>query len=138
MEVIVDELQRNNIDIDIRTLSHHINEILDRHEALYGEMAVRLNPEDLLNVFTEMNVNSFGRFMAYLTLVYIMNIPEDTLGKNPFRVPFVDQDSTVGTNYSISLAASFARLRHIGNGSGSIENHHQNVKTFHFIPVSKA
>ena len=27
-------------------------------------------------VFTEMNVNSFGRVMAYLTLVYIMEIPE--------------------------------------------------------------
>ena len=27
-------------------------------------------------VFTEMNVNSFGRVMAYLTLVYIMKIPE--------------------------------------------------------------
>ena len=81
MEVIVDELQRNNIDIDIRKLSHHINEIIDRHEALYGEMAVRLNPEDLSNVFTEMNVNSFGRLMAYLTLVYIMDISEDTRRK---------------------------------------------------------
>ena len=77
MEVIVDELQRNNIDIDIRTLSHYIKGILERHEALYGDIAARLNPEDLSNVFMEMGVNSFGRAMAYLTLVYLMDISED-------------------------------------------------------------
>ena len=32
----------------------------------------RLGPEELLGVFAEMNVNSFGRAM-----VYLMNIPED-------------------------------------------------------------
>ena len=51
--------------------------VLDRHEKLYGEMTERLGPEELLGVFAEMNVNSFGRAMAYLTLVYLMDIPED-------------------------------------------------------------
>ena len=60
MEVIVNELQRNNINIDIRTLSHHIKEILECHEALYGKIAFRLNPEELLDVFYKINVNSFG------------------------------------------------------------------------------
>ena len=81
MEVIVDELQRNDIDIDKRTLSRHINEILDRHGELYGEIAAHLNPEDLSVVFTEMNVNNFGRAMAYLTLIYLMDIPEDAKRK---------------------------------------------------------
>ena len=40
-------------------------------------MAGRLGPDELLNVFAEMNVNSFGRAMAYLALVYLMDIPED-------------------------------------------------------------
>ena len=40
-------------------------------------MAKRLSSEELLSVFAEMNVNSFGRAMAYLTLVYLVNIPED-------------------------------------------------------------
>ena len=40
-------------------------------------MAERLGPEELLGVFAKMNVNSFGRAMAYLTLVYLVNIPED-------------------------------------------------------------
>ena len=78
MEVIVDELQKNNVDIDILILSQWINYVLDRHEKLYGEMAKRLGAEELLSVFAEMNVNSFGRAMAYLTLVYLMNIYEDT------------------------------------------------------------
>lgn len=64
------------MDIDKKTLSLHINYILDRHEKMYDEMASRLSPEELLGVFNEMNVNSFGRAMAYLTLVYRMDIPE--------------------------------------------------------------
>ena len=74
----MDELQKNNVDIDILVLLQQINYVLGRHEKLYGEMAERLGPEELLGVFAEMNANSFGRAMAYLTLVYLMNIPEDT------------------------------------------------------------
>ena len=77
MEVIVNELRKNNADIDKKTLSHHINYVLDRHGKLYDEMAERLDSDELLNVFGEMNVNSSGRAMAYLTLVYLMDIPED-------------------------------------------------------------
>ena len=44
---------------------------------LYDGTAERLGPEGLLDVFGEMNVNSFGRAMAYLTLIYLMDIPED-------------------------------------------------------------
>ena len=77
MEVIVDELRKNNADVDKRILSEHINYVLAHHEKLYGEMAERLGPEELLSVFAEMNVNSFGRAMAYLNLVYLMDIPED-------------------------------------------------------------
>ena len=51
--------------------------MLAHHEKLYGEMAEQLGPDGLLNVFAEMNVNSFGRAMAYLTLIYLMDIPED-------------------------------------------------------------
>ena len=40
-------------------------------------MANRLNSDDLLNVFNEMNVNSVGRVVAYLALVYRMNISEE-------------------------------------------------------------
>ena len=77
MEVILDELRKNNVDIDILILSQRINYVLARHGQLYNEMAERLDSDGLLGVFNEMNVNSFGRAMAYLTLVYLMNIPED-------------------------------------------------------------
>ena len=41
-------------------------------------MVARFSPEEFISdVFYEMNVNSFGRAMAYLTLVYFMKIPED-------------------------------------------------------------
>ena len=61
------------------TVSHYINYILDDsgHDKLYDEMANCLSPKELLDVFYEMNLNSFGRAMAYLTLVYLTNAPED-------------------------------------------------------------
>ena len=31
MEIILDELQKNNVDIDMRTLSHHVNYLLEKH-----------------------------------------------------------------------------------------------------------
>ena len=63
--------------MDMAILLHQINYVLDHHGKLYGEMADHLGPEKLLGVFAETNVNSFGRAMAYLTLVYLMDIPED-------------------------------------------------------------
>lgn len=72
MEVIVDELRKTNVNIDVTTLSRYINKILDRHEKLYLEMASHLSPD-----IYKMNVNNFGRARAYLTLLYQMNISED-------------------------------------------------------------
>ena len=77
MEVIVDELRKNGVDVDVQILSSHINYVLTHHGQLYDEMAERLDSDELLNVFGEINVNNFGRAMAYLTLVYLMDIPED-------------------------------------------------------------
>ena len=77
MEVIADELWKNNVNIDKKILTDHINDVLDRHKELYDEMVVRLRPDELSDIFLKMNVNNLGRAMAYLTLVYRMNIPED-------------------------------------------------------------
>ena len=54
-------------------------------------MANRLNSDDLLNVFNEMNVNSVGRVVAYLALVYRMNISQGDAIPEAVRlvVPFV-------------------------------------------------
>ena len=73
----MNELRQNDVDVDIQILSQHINYVLTHHGQLYDEMAERLDSDGLLNVFGEMNVNSFGRAMAYLTLIYLMDIPED-------------------------------------------------------------
>ena len=73
----MDELRKNGVDVDVQILSSHINYVLARHGQLYDEMAERLDSDGLLNVFGEMNVNNFGRAMAYLTLSYMMDIPED-------------------------------------------------------------
>ena len=81
MEVIVDELRKNNVNIDVETLSEHIQYILDNYRDCYNDSVERLTREELLlDVFHEMNVNSLGRTMAYLTLVYRMShIIKDTV-----------------------------------------------------------
>ena len=82
MEVIQDELQKNNVRIDIETLTEHIEYILNNYKDSYSHPVDRLTREELLlNVFHETDVNSLGRAMAYLTLVYRMShiIKEDTV-----------------------------------------------------------
>ena len=69
--------KKNGVDVDVQILSQHINYVLTHHGQLYDKIAERLDSDGLLNVFGEMNVNSFGRAMAYLTLIYFMDIPED-------------------------------------------------------------
>ena len=82
MEVIQDELKKNNVRIDIETLTEHVEYILNNYKDSYNHALNRLTREELLlDVFHEMNVNSLGRAMAYLTLVYRMShvIKEDTV-----------------------------------------------------------
>ena len=82
MDVIQDELQKNNVRIDIGTLTEHIEYILNNYKDSYSHALDRLTREELLlDVFHEMNVNSLGRAMAYLTLVHRMShvIKEDTI-----------------------------------------------------------
>ena len=82
MEVIQDELQKNDIRIDIETITEHIQYILGNYRDCFNESAERLTREELLlDVFHEMNVNNFGRAISYLTLVYRMShiSKEDTV-----------------------------------------------------------
>ena len=82
MEVIQDELQKNNVRIDIETLTEHMGYILENYRDSYNHAVDRLSREELLlDVFHEMDVNSLGRAMAYLTLVYRMShmIKQDTV-----------------------------------------------------------
>ena len=82
MEVIADELQKNDVNVDVETLSEHIQYILGNYRDCFNESVERLTREELLlDVFQEMNANNLGRAMSYLTLVYRMShiIKEDTV-----------------------------------------------------------
>ena len=82
MEVIQDELQKNNVRIDIETLTEHIEYILNNYKDSYTQAVDRLTREELLlDVFHETDVNSLGRAMSYLTFVYCTShmIKEDTV-----------------------------------------------------------
>ena len=74
MEIILDELQKNNVDIDMRTLSHHVNYLLNKHGDIYQSIVLRC--PDLVTIFYEIDAINFGRAMAYLTLVYLTKVSE--------------------------------------------------------------
>ena len=40
-------------------------------------MVARVKPDELSTIFSEMNVNNFGRAMAFLTHVYVLKGSED-------------------------------------------------------------
>ena len=86
MEVIADELRKNNVYIDITILSQHIHYILDNYRDTYNAATNGLNSAELVNIYNEMNVNTVGRVMAYLTLVYRMNIPEEDTVREAVRL----------------------------------------------------
>ena len=78
MEVIADELQKNGVPVDIETLSEHIEHILGNYRDFYNEAVNALNNFPLnidmfQKVFKEINVDSTGRAVAYLTVVYRTN-----------------------------------------------------------------
>ena len=82
MEVIADELKKNGVNPDVETLTEHIEYILDNYKDCFNDSVDRLTREELLlDVFHEMDVNSLGRAMAYLTLIYRTShmIKEDTV-----------------------------------------------------------
>ena len=78
MEVIADELQKNGVPVDLETLSEHIEHIFGNYRDSYNEAVNVLNDFSLTidmfqKVFKEINVDSTGRAVAYLTLVYRTN-----------------------------------------------------------------
>ena len=78
MEVIVDELQKNGICIDMTLLNIHVNRILCIYEAMYDEATSRLKAVDqLVDVFHQNCFNTVARVMAYLTLIRCMNLPKE-------------------------------------------------------------
>ena len=86
MKVIQDEWQKNGVNVDIETLTEHIEYMLNNYRDSFNEGANNLNRFPLnvdmfQKVFKEINVNSLGRAMAYLTLVYRVShmLEEDTV-----------------------------------------------------------
>ena len=75
MEVIVDELQKNGIRIDMTLLN--INRILCVYKAMYDEATSRLKADQLVDVFHENCFNTVARVMGYLTLIRCMNLPKE-------------------------------------------------------------
>ena len=77
MEVIVDELQKNDVRIDMTLLNIHVNRILVIYKGMYDEATNRLKADQLVDVFHENCFNTVGRVMGYLTLIRCMNLTRE-------------------------------------------------------------
>ena len=86
MEVIVDELQKNGICIDMTLLNVHVNRILCVYKAMYDEATSRLKADQLIDVFHENCFNTVARVMAYLTLIRCMNLPQEEDARKAVRL----------------------------------------------------
>ena len=119
MEVIADELRKNNVYIDRTILSQHIHYILDNYRDTYNNAVNRVNSAQLLNIYNEMNVNTVGRAMAYLTLVYRMNIPEEDTVREAVRlvVPTLKNIARVEGSFIRRLCSGVGYALYLWNAS---------------------
>ena len=72
MDVILDELRRNEVDIDMRTLSYHINDCLERYEFAFRALPIPTESFDIAILFHNIEVINFGRAMVFLSFVYFL------------------------------------------------------------------
>ena len=77
MDVILDELRKGGVNIDMNMLTYYINDLRERHGSLYDQIAVNVNSGEFRNVLELMNVTNFGRAMAYLVFVDTVDAPEE-------------------------------------------------------------
>ena len=59
MEVILDELQKHNVDMNMKTSSYYINDWLQQHKTLYKEFTEHVKFDEISVVFAETRVNNF-------------------------------------------------------------------------------
>ena len=103
MEVIVDELQKNGIRIDMTLLNIHVNRILCVYKAIYDEATSRLKADQLVDVFHENCFNTMARVMAYLTLIRCMNLPKEEDVRKLVRLVVPSLKNTVRVDGIMSL-----------------------------------
>ena len=56
-----------------------VNNYENLHSGTKSSGWLRYCPDEISIVFAETEVNNFGRAMAYLTLVYVLDIPENAM-----------------------------------------------------------
>ena len=78
IEIIYDELKRNQIHIDKHALSFHINRILNQNTDIYSQIHIL----DIEQLYREINITNFGRTVAYLACVYLQSEDEETVRRN--------------------------------------------------------
>ncbi len=77
MDVLVDELHKNNISIDETTLSYFVNKAYYDYENVYRSVLDKLSYEDLFTVWEKTHPETFGHVMAFLTTVHFQNLSEE-------------------------------------------------------------
>ena len=53
--------------------------MIQRYDRVYNYVMVHMNRNNISEIFVRVNVNNFGRAMAYLAIVYLMNESEEVM-----------------------------------------------------------
>ena len=111
MDIIWEELKRNNIDIDKDMLSFYISKCFDEQREMYDSLNHRLSPMCFQPIFEEMHVNNFGRIVPYLALVYKVrdSYYEETL-REAVRKTVQDLKHIDLEKYTVKWSISFKAL----------------------------
>ena len=70
MEYIADKLKGNGVNINKEVFKEQMYRMKREYGPRYEEMLKRARPEDLVEVFHSMNINSDARILSYLLLLY--------------------------------------------------------------------
>ena len=70
MEYIANELCRNGANLNKEMLKDQLNKIKEKYGERYQELIHRVDAENLIEVFHAVNINSDGRILSYLLLLY--------------------------------------------------------------------
>ena len=77
MDVIADELRKNDINIDKTTLSYFINKTYYDYQNVYGSILSKRSYENLFMVWEKTHPETFGHVMAFLTTVHFQNLSDE-------------------------------------------------------------
>ena len=107
MDWILDELRKNNIDIDMKTLSHHINYLIKRHDWEYAHMVAFVNRDNISGFYWNKRYQFWSCYGLLVNSLFI----EEIRGGDTWRCSLSGHAYEKQTLQHLRLKSFFDRLK---------------------------